>query len=99
MNWIIVAQIVLSATLGGLAGGLIAYTGVWGTEKHQNRRLNELELDVESTRMQLKSFQKTVSGKFGAEERGTKLNIEKEAQQLLTRKGSNSSDQDWLEHK
>lgn len=99
MNWLIIAQFALSTALGGLSGGVIALIGVWGAEKHQNRRLTELELDLEQVRMHQKSFQKTVSGKFGAEERTTRLSIEKEAQQHLGANKGSSSDQDWIENK
>lgn len=99
MNSLSFAQILLSISAGLLGGGVIQLIGVWGVEKLQNRRLAELELDVEQVRMSQKSFQKTVSGRIGAEVQADKRSVEKQAQEYLTAQKSNSgnSDQDWLQ--
>ena len=95
MHSLSLAQILLTASVATLAGALTVLIGVWGVEKHQNRRLTELELDIEQTRSSQKSFQKTVSGKMGQNELQAKRSIEEQAREHL--KGNNvDSDEAWL---
>jgi len=96
MNSLSTAQILLTVSVSALISGLMCYIGVWGIEKHQNRRLTELEFDLESTRSSLKSFQKTVSGRMGAEERQAKKSIEEEAKLRLASNGGVTDDSAWI---
>lgn len=75
----------------------LAFTalGVWGMEKLQNRRITDLELDIEALRASLKSFVKTVSGRMGAEKKAAMGSIEDQAKLRLAEGGDNS-DASWL---
>ena len=66
-------------------------------EKLQNRRLNDVELDIEALRAKLNSFVKTVSGRIGQEKKKAMGSIEDEAKiRLAQSDGVENSDQAWL---
>lgn len=99
MNSFTFAQILLSVAAGAFAGGLVLFIGVWGVEKKQNRRLYELETDVESLRESSKSFQKTVSGRMGQQKLKDDRTIEQMAKDRLRQHQAGNggvSDDEWL---
>ena len=75
---------------------MVLLIGVWGVEKLQNRRLFDLEEDVEDLRARHKSFQKTMSGRLGQEKKQQYASVEQEARELLKQSGGVSDDAAWI---
>ena len=92
------AQLVFVIAISGLVSLTCCYIGVWGTEKLQNRRITDLELDIEHLRASLKSFVKTVSGRMGQEEKRAKLSVVEDAKSRLAQE-SGTSDDEWIHGK
>ena len=85
----------LAALSGGVSGAAMWLIGVWGVEKHQNRRLDELDSDMSSLNSRFTRFQKSLSGRLGAEEKEAKKTLVQEARDRLAQ-SQPQDDRSWV---
>jgi len=91
-----IVQFILIVAVSAFVSLVCCWLGVWGIEKLQNRRLTDVELDIEALRAKLNSFVKTVSGRIGQEKKKEMGSIEDQAKLRLAHPGGGGADDEWL---